>query len=47
MENLSQLTNYLSENKKVGDKVTLDVLRDGQPKEITVTLASKPSSPVQ
>jgi serine protease Do len=46
MENLSQLTNYLSENKKVGDKVTLDVLRDGQPKEITVTLASKPS-PVQ
>jgi len=46
VENLSQLTNYLSENKKVGDKVTLDVLRDGQPKEITVTLASKPS-PVQ
>ncbi|MGB8102475.1 MAG: trypsin-like peptidase domain-containing protein [Nitrososphaeraceae archaeon] len=47
MENLSQLTNYLSEYKKVGDKVTLDVLRDGQPKEITVTLASKPSSPEQ
>ncbi|MDP9197340.1 MAG: trypsin-like peptidase domain-containing protein [Thermoproteota archaeon] len=42
-ENLSQLTNYLVENKKVGDKVTLNVLRDGQSKEITVTLAAKPS----
>src|SRR6476646_241113 len=44
MGNLTQLTNYLSENKKVGDKVTLNVLRDGQPKEITVTLAAKPST---
>lgn len=44
MDNLSQLTSYLSENKKVGDKVTLDVLRDSQSKEITVTLASKPGS---
>ena len=43
MDNLSQLTNYLAENKKVGDKVTLDVMRDGQPKEITVTLETKPS----
>jgi S1-C subfamily serine protease len=40
--NLSELTNYVLSNKSVGDKLTLGILRDGQSKEITLTLAPKP-----
>jgi serine protease Do len=40
--NLSELTNYVLSNKSVGDKLTLAILRDGQSKEITLTLAPKP-----
>ncbi len=42
VSNLSQLTSYVLSNKTVGDKLTLGIIRDGQSKEITLTLASKP-----
>jgi S1-C subfamily serine protease len=42
ISNLSQLTNYVLSNKTVGDKLALGIIRDGQSKEITLTLASKP-----
>jgi serine protease Do len=41
VSNISELTNYI-QSKSVGDKVTLGIIRDGQPKEITLTLAPKP-----
>lgn len=45
ISNLAQLSNYVLTNKAVGDKLTLGIIRDGQPKEITLTLTAKPRVP--
>jgi serine protease Do len=41
ISNITELTNYI-QSKNVGDKVTLGIIRDGQPKEITLTLGPAP-----
>jgi len=41
INNITELTNYI-QSKSVGDKVTLGIIRDGQPKEITLTLGPAP-----
>jgi S1-C subfamily serine protease len=42
IENLKDLSTYIANNKKAGDKMTLGILRDGKPQEIDVTLQAKP-----
>jgi len=42
IQNLKDLTTYIANNKKEGDKMTLGILRDGKPQEIDVTLQAKP-----
>ena len=42
IQSLKDLTTYISNNKKEGDKMTLGILRDGKPQEIDVTLQAKP-----
>lgn len=37
-----QLTLYLENNKRVGETVTLSLLRDGQPITLTATLTARP-----
>jgi S1-C subfamily serine protease len=38
---------YLELNKKAGDSVTLSILRNGQPQDVTVTLGSRPAAQSQ
>ncbi len=42
IQNLKDLSTYIANNKKAGDKMTLGILRDGKPQEIDVTLKAKP-----
>jgi len=42
IQNLKDLSTYIANNKKAGDKMSLGVLRDGKPQEIDVTLQAKP-----
>lgn len=39
----NKLSEYLALNTQVGDQVTLSLLRDGQPLDVTLTLAAEPS----
>jgi serine protease Do len=43
---IDDLLSYLSREKKVGDKVTLSIIRNGQVQEIGLTLAARPASTV-
>jgi len=36
------LLSYLIKNKQPGDKVTLTIVRDGQEKEVDLTLGKRP-----
>ena len=47
IQNLKDLTTYIANNKKEGDKMTLGILRDGKPQEIDVTLRAKPKDLTQ
>ena len=42
IQNLKDLSTYIANNKKAGDKMNLGILRDGKPQEIDVTLQAKP-----
>ncbi|HEY7226586.1 MAG TPA: trypsin-like peptidase domain-containing protein [Nitrososphaeraceae archaeon] len=42
IQNLKDLSTYIKNNKKEGDKMSLGILRDGKPQEINVTLQAKP-----
>ncbi len=44
VQNMDDLTYYLVVNTRPGDVVTLRVVRDGQPFDVPVTLASRPTS---
>lgn len=43
---IDDLLSYLSREKKVGDDVTLSIIRNGQVQEIGLTLAARPASTV-
>lgn len=43
---IDDLLSYLSREKKVGDNVTLSIIRNGQVQEIGLTLAARPASTV-
>ncbi|CAN5714405.1 hypothetical protein BH23THE1_BH23THE1_21640 [soil metagenome] len=43
---IDDLLSYLSREKKVGDNVTLSIIRNGQVQEIGLTLAARPGSTV-
>ena len=43
MTDVDELANYLDSQKRAGDTVTLDVLRDGQETTVEATLAEWPS----
>jgi S1-C subfamily serine protease len=42
IQNLEELSHYITNNKVEGDVITLGILRDGQPQEVKVTLEAKP-----
>ena len=42
IKNLKDLSTYITNNKREGDKMSIGVLRDGKPQEITVTLVPRP-----
>ena len=42
IDTFDQLLSYLTLTKSPGDKVVLTILRDGQPRDITVTLGTRP-----
>jgi S1-C subfamily serine protease len=44
VKKLEDLLNYLQDNKSVGDKMVLKILRDEKPMEVTLTLQERPSS---
>ncbi|MCJ7450652.1 MAG: trypsin-like peptidase domain-containing protein [Candidatus Nanohaloarchaeota archaeon QJJ-9] len=41
---INDILNYLSQHTSVGEEITLTVLRDGEEKEIKLTLAERPSA---
>jgi S1-C subfamily serine protease len=43
VKSMDELISYLSNNTKVGQAITLSILRDGQPQELKATLAARPS----
>ena len=42
IENLRDMSTYISNNKVEGDTISLGILRDGKPQEIEVTLEARP-----
>jgi 2-alkenal reductase len=42
IHSFDELISYLVTNKSPGDTVTLTVIRDGQPQDITITLGARP-----
>ena len=44
IENLKDLSTYITNNKKEGDKMSIGILRDGKPQEIEVTLEARPKN---
>ena len=44
VKSMDDVISYLDESKKVGDKVTLTVNREGQDVELPITLEERPSS---
>ena len=42
--NLDQLASLLEKNYRVGDSVTLTIIREGQTKEVTVELVEEPAN---
>ena len=42
IKNLKDLLTYITNNKKEGDKMSIGILRDGEPQEIEATLEAKP-----
>ena len=42
IENLRDMSTYISNNKIEGDTISLGILRDGKPQEIDVTLEARP-----
>ncbi len=42
--NLDQLEALLEKNYRVGDSVTLTIIREGQTKEVTVELVEEPAN---
>ncbi len=44
IERFEDLTSYLSQHTSAGQTVTLDVLRDGQPLQVQVTLGARPTT---
>jgi serine protease Do len=47
MTGMDSVIDYLFTSKQPGDKITLTVLRDGQQKDIVVTLGQRPANPNQ
>jgi S1-C subfamily serine protease len=43
LENLRDMSTYITNNKIEGDTITLGVLREGKPLEIQVTLENRPA----
>jgi S1-C subfamily serine protease len=43
IENLQELSTYITDNKREGDQISLGILRDGKPQEIEVTLQARPN----
>jgi S1-C subfamily serine protease len=44
IENLKDLSTYITNNKKEGDKMSIGIHRDGKPQEIEVTLEARPKN---
>ena len=44
IQNMQELTSYLTLNAKSGETVTLTILRNGQSRQVSVTLAARPSA---
>ena len=42
IENLQELSTYITDNKREGDQISLGILRDGKPQELQVTLEPRP-----
>jgi len=42
IQNLEELSHYITNNKIEGDVISIGILRDGQPQEIKITLETKP-----
>jgi S1-C subfamily serine protease len=42
IENLRDMSTYISNNKIEGDTISLGILRDGKPQEIEITLEARP-----
>jgi S1-C subfamily serine protease len=42
IENLREMSTYISNNKIEGDTISLGILRDGKPQEIEITLEARP-----
>jgi S1-C subfamily serine protease len=40
---IDDILNYLQDQKSVGDKITLEIIRDGKTKDVTLTLQERPS----
>jgi len=45
IQGMDELISYLASNTRVGQQVSLTVLRDGQPVDLSVTLEARPSTP--
>jgi S1-C subfamily serine protease len=42
IQNLEELSHYITNNKIEGDVINIGILRDGKPQEIKITLETKP-----
>jgi len=43
IDNLRELSTYITNNKKDGDIISIGILRDGKPQEVNVTLETRPN----
>ena len=43
IDNLRELSTYITNNKKNGDVMSVGILRDGKPQEVNVTLETRPN----